>query len=72
MNKNLKRLKDQSIETHTYSDIDGDNNKGLRLNEEKFAELVIQECMKLNNMYVGSRVGEIDLNLIYKEHFGLK
>ena len=72
MNKKIKELRDRAQESYTYSDADGDNNRGIRLNEEKFAKLVIEECMRLNNIYAGRRIGEIDLNLVYKEHFGLK
>ena len=71
MNKKLEELRNRAVEPYVYSDADGDNNHGVKLNEEKFAQLVIEECMRLNNMYVGHRVGEIDLSLIYKEHFGL-
>lgn len=39
---------------------------------EKFAELIVQECMKINNQFIGHRIGEIDLDVVYKEHFGVK
>jgi hypothetical protein len=45
MNDKIATLRKRAMETYTYSDCDGDNNRGTRLNEEKFAELIIQECM---------------------------
>ena len=47
MNKKIKTLYNKALESYTYSDIDGDNNKGIQLNVEKFAELIIQECIKV-------------------------
>lgn len=47
MNEKIKKLRKQSLEKYRYSDCDGDNNHGIRLNEEKFAELIIQECIKI-------------------------
>ena len=41
-------------------------------NIEKFAELIIQECSKVNNQFIGRRIGEIDLDMVYKEHFGVE
>jgi len=68
MNDKLKELRKQSMETYTYSDCDGDNNRGIRLNEEKFAELIVKECASIAWNY------ELD-NMVYyriKEHFGVK
>jgi hypothetical protein len=39
---------------------------------EKFAELIVRECNKVNNQYVGWRIGDIDLGMVYKEHFGVE
>ena len=39
---------------------------------EKFAELIVQECAKVNNQFIGRRIGEIDLDMVYKEHFGVE
>ena len=38
---------------------------------ENFAELIVRECSKVNNQYVGWRIGDIDLDMVYKEHFGV-
>ena len=37
-----------------------------------YTELVVQECSKVNNQYVGWRIGDIDLDVVYKEHFGVE
>ena len=39
---------------------------------KKFAELIVRECSKVNNQYVGRRIGDIDLDMVYKEHFGVE
>ena len=44
-NQNLKPPYNKALESYTYSDIDGDNNKGTRLDPDKFAALIIQECI---------------------------
>lgn len=38
----------------------------------KFAELIVNECSKVNNQFIGRRIGEIDLDMVYKEHFGVE
>lgn len=38
----------------------------------KFAELIVKECSKVNNQYIGWRIGDIDLDMVYKEHFGVE
>lgn len=40
--------------------------------DTKFAELIVNECSKVNNQFIGRRIGEIDLDLVYKDHFGVK
>jgi hypothetical protein len=44
MNQRIKQLLKQAQESYTYTDADGDNNRGVRLNEQKFAELIVREC----------------------------
>lgn len=36
-----------------------------------FADWVVRECMHINNSTEGQR-GEIDLDVLYKDHFGMK
>lgn len=69
MSSVIKNLQKKSMQTYTYSDIDGDNNRGVELNELQFAKLIIQECMKLNKQFIGQRISEIDLDMVYKDHF---
>lgn len=76
MNNNIRELRKQATETYTYSDCDGDNNRGVRLNEEKFAELIIKECLSVfHRMDNGNKVcgyDEIEYypNAVVK-HFGV-
>ena len=58
MNKKIKSLYNKALEPYTYSDCDGDNNHGIRLNEEKFAELIVKECIMLCEEWI-----EIDKDL---------
>jgi hypothetical protein len=46
MNNIIKELRKQSLEKYRYSDCDGDNNHGIRLNEEKFAKLILEKAMR--------------------------
>ena len=43
----IKKLRDASMEKYRYSDCDGDNNHGIRLNEEMFAKLIIERCISV-------------------------
>ena len=36
---------------------------------KEFAKLIIMECSKINNAEIGRRIGEIDLDILYKDHF---
>lgn len=65
----IKALQKKAMQSYRYSDCDGDNNYGVELNELQFAKLIINECIKLNNQFIGHRIGEIDLEVIYKDHF---
>jgi hypothetical protein len=56
-----------------FDEVDpGEPGTYIQLNVDKFAECLLKECMELNNQFVGRRIGEIDLDLVYKEHFGVK
>lgn len=43
--------------------------------DSKFIKMVIEatlhQAMEINNQFVGRRIGEIDLNMIYREEFGI-
>ena len=64
MNQQIKTL----IEQATTEESDGFKY----FDKEKFAELIVRECAKVNNQFLGHRIGEIDLDLVYKEHFGVE
>lgn len=47
MNVKIKELRNKALEKYVFTDVDGDNNHGIKLNEEKFAELIIRECINI-------------------------
>lgn len=67
MNERIRELEKQS-----YVDADVGDGVYQKFSTEKFAELIVRECMDLNNQFVGRRIGEIDLDVVYKEHFGVE
>lgn len=42
----IEKLRNDAMKTYTYSDCDGGNNRGVELNEIKFAEAIIENCTK--------------------------
>ncbi len=48
MNEKIKELRNKALEKYVFTDVDGDNNHGIKLNEEKFAELIIQKCAEIS------------------------
>ena len=48
MNEKIKELRNKALEKYVFTDVDGDNNHGIKLNEEKFAELIIRECAEIS------------------------
>lgn len=69
MNEKIKELRTKALEKYVFTDVDGDNNFGITLNEEKFAELIIKKCAEISednfrNGFAGARE--------MKEHFGVK
>lgn len=72
MNISLKTIKAQCMEGYTYTDSDGDNNRGVRLNEDEFARRIIQECLKVTDTHSDHRIRDIDLDVLYSTHFGIK
>lgn len=53
----------------TYSTLSMDQVEKIK---QVFAGLIIRECAKVNNQFIGRRIGEIDLDMVYKEHFGVE
>jgi hypothetical protein len=71
MNERIKELAEQATE-HDYTTWDSYNQKELvyyKFNKEKFAELIVKECVGIADEYDG--VGSTIVNRI-KEHFGVK
>jgi hypothetical protein len=58
MNEQLEKFRKLAMEEYVYTDVDGDNNHGVRLNEEKFAELIVREC---SNIFVKIENGNLHL-----------
>ena len=74
MNERIKELYDQCIVYNTHPEAMWGDGPPLisGFNTNKFAELIIKECSKVNNQFVGRRIGDIDLDMAYKEHFGVE
>ena len=73
MNERIRELAEQANELD-YETFDEYNHKTVqhyKFNKEKFAELIVQECMKLNSKELSITAIERLLPL-YKEHFGVE
>ena len=70
MNERIQQLAKQAEE---YADIEynASDLDWYELKEEKFAELIVQECMKLNSKELSITAIERLLPL-YAEHFGVE
>lgn len=74
MNEDLiSILSKKALEKYTYSDCDGDNWRGIRLNEKRFAELIIKECQRACNTYIND-CGEVNgvPDSVFNSHFGIE
>ena len=68
MNKRIKELAEQA-----GIDLYGDTGvEATQANLQELAELIVRECSKINDQFIGRRIGEIDLDIVYKEHFGVE
>ena len=67
-----ERLKELALQATTYIEPTSNSGEGWIFDKEKFAELIVRECSKVNDQFIGRRIGEIDLDLVYKEHFGVE
>ena len=69
MNERIKKLKEQAT-SYTWNG----NDVTEELDEQKFAELIVKECMEiieLNTSQISKRgIGEI--HTIVKKHFGVE
>ena len=68
MNDRIKQLAEQAT---TYIEPTATSGEGWIFNKEKFAELIVQECMKLNSKELSITAIERLLPL-YEEHFGVE
>ena len=68
MNKRIRLLAEQAT---TYIEPTATSGEGWIFNKEKFAELIVQECMKLNSKELSITAIERLLPL-YAEHFGVE
>ena len=68
MNERIKLLIEQAT---TYIDPSANDGVCWHFDKEKFAELIVKECMKLNSKELSITAIERLLPL-YKEHFGAK
>ena len=69
MNDLIQKIRKGAMEKYRYSDCDGDNNHGIRLNEEKFAELIIAESVYIARLVFPNGNHEFETTL--KTHFGM-
>lgn len=69
MNDLIQQIRKNAMEKYTYSDCDGDNNHGIRLNEEKFAELIIAESVYIARLVFPNCNHEFET--VLKDHFGM-
>ena len=68
MNERIRQLAEQAT---TYIEPTADSGEGWIFDKEKFAELIVKECMKLNSKELSITAIERLLPL-YEEHFGVE
>ena len=68
MNERIKKLAEQAT---TYIEPTSTSGEGWIFDKEKFAELIVLECMKLNSKELSITAIERLLPL-YEEHFGVE
>jgi hypothetical protein len=82
MNKRIKELYEQSFLTDDYVNV-GINGVelGIKFDPEKFAELIVKECMRmcdcaeaslLEHSYPRESDGAASVKIFIKEHFGVE
>jgi hypothetical protein len=68
MNEKIKELWDKAV---TLVEQEPDGDWSLDTIKEKFAELIIQECEKINSEFLGHSTWAA-LHNLYKQHFGVE
>ena len=76
MNEQLQKLYEQSFVTDSYVNVGPDGAKlGIKFDPEKFAELIVRECMEqvwyTREDGINGNVSEVIKDRI-KQHFGVK
>ena len=73
MNERIKELYERSFITDDYVNV-GINGVelGIRFDPEKFAELIVQDCINIVKSGIWKACAEHDIALRIKEHFGVE
>jgi hypothetical protein len=87
MNERIKELRRQATLVETYTSHDGSVHEGKSVDLEKFAELIVKECLQLNKSQLvvipkeqedwdghnyGFTAAVYGFEDLVKEHFGLE
>ena len=70
MNEQLQKLYEQSFVTDTYVNVGPDGAKlGIKFDPEKFAELIVNECMALHDETIADyrKRRKVADDLVYKD-----
>ena len=80
MNERIQELAEQAsekinyrVDPNTFGEIDDPNGPHIRtqFNKEKFAELIVKECMQVSMKAVGMDA-EYEAWYLIKQHFGIE
>ena len=71
MNERIRQLAEQAGYTEAYYESDYGPFVPAEFDKEKFAELIVRECMKLNRDILCEDDPDY-LDKVYKEHFGVE
>ena len=68
MNERIRELAEQAT---TYIEPTSNSGEGWIFDKEKFAELIVGECMKLNHEHFNDE-DPYSIDSLYRYHFGFK
>ena len=66
-----ERIKELAVQATTYIEPTADSGEGWIFDKEKFAELIVRECIEINKQELAFNAFERLMNK-YKEHFGVE
>jgi hypothetical protein len=69
MNQRIRELAEQAQKVSYYTD--GGYTPIMTLDQEKFAELIVQECVEINKQELAFNAFERLMNK-YQDHFGVE